>query len=216
MLTIFALIAISFATTGFDLSYFQGSVSQSSFECLYNDGYRFGILQAQRSNGKYNSYAKTQYNNAKNAGFKNVDWYIFPDMDKDAYDQVSSTISSLKSDGLLDGNMIWIDIEGEEYFSDSCSANVDFIQDVVDAARSMWDGCGNHNCIGMYTSNSQWDPIACGSTQFSDMQLWWPRYDGKASTANWSSFGGWSSFNIKQYDDTTDICSTQIDKDWYD
>lgn len=68
------LIASCFATRGFDHSLFQGlnerylaflfssrvfylgAVSQSSYSCLKANGYEFGIIQAQGSNGQFNEY----------------------------------------------------------------------------------------------------------------------------------------------------------------
>eukprot|EP00766_Chilomastix_caulleryi_P005433 gnl/Chilomastix_caulleri/6938.p1 GENE.gnl/Chilomastix_caulleri/6938~~gnl/Chilomastix_caulleri/6938.p1 ORF type:complete len:112 (+),score=22.75 gnl/Chilomastix_caulleri/6938:134-469(+) len=111
--------------------------------------------------------------------------------------------------------MIWIDVEGPEYFYSSCSSNVNFFHQIFDEAKKLYNGCGNNNCIGMYTSPSQWSPICCNDTSFSKYQLWWPRYDGSASSKNWASFGGWTSYNIKQYQGTTSICSTEVDYDYY-
>jgi len=39
--------------TGFDLSYFQGTVSQSAFSCLKSNGYVFGCIQATAGTGGY-------------------------------------------------------------------------------------------------------------------------------------------------------------------
>ena len=50
-------VAVAVATEGFDLSYFQGSVSQSSYDCLAGY-YGFGIIEATAGTGGYNSYGK--------------------------------------------------------------------------------------------------------------------------------------------------------------
>ena len=210
-----ALLSSALATYGFDHSVYQGAVSVSSYQCLKNNGKQFAILQAQQSNGSINQYAYTQYTNAKAAGIQYIDWYIFPTINQSASGQVTNTINYLKNNGLLNTNMIWIDVESSDLFYSSCSSNVNFLHEIFNTARSLYNGCGNNNCIGMYTSASQWNPICCGDTSFSQYQLWWPRYDGSASSANWSAFGGWSWFNIKQYQGTTSICSTEIDYDYY-
>ncbi len=49
-------VSAALATTGFDLSYFQGDVSQSSFNCLKSDGYVFGIIEATAGTGGFNSH----------------------------------------------------------------------------------------------------------------------------------------------------------------
>eukprot|EP00766_Chilomastix_caulleryi_P001023 gnl/Chilomastix_caulleri/2002.p1 GENE.gnl/Chilomastix_caulleri/2002~~gnl/Chilomastix_caulleri/2002.p1 ORF type:complete len:220 (-),score=38.12 gnl/Chilomastix_caulleri/2002:63-722(-) len=136
-LLILALIGSTFAISyGFDHSVYQGNVSVSSYQCLKNNGKTFAILQAQQSNGSINSYAVTQYNNAKAAGIKYIDWYIFPTINKSASSQINSTISFLKSNNLLSGNMIWIDVEGPEYFYSSCSSNVNFFHQIFDEAKN--------------------------------------------------------------------------------
>lgn len=40
------MLTFTFLAIGFDLSYFQGDVSESVFSCLLNDGYDFGIIEA--------------------------------------------------------------------------------------------------------------------------------------------------------------------------
>eukprot|EP00766_Chilomastix_caulleryi_P004393 gnl/Chilomastix_caulleri/5619.p1 GENE.gnl/Chilomastix_caulleri/5619~~gnl/Chilomastix_caulleri/5619.p1 ORF type:complete len:115 (+),score=12.56 gnl/Chilomastix_caulleri/5619:94-438(+) len=46
-----------------------------------------------------------------------IDWYIFPTVNQSASSQINNTISYLKSNGLLNGNMIWIDVEGPRNIS---------------------------------------------------------------------------------------------------
>lgn len=80
---------------------------------------------------------------------------------------------------------------------------------------AMYKGCGAATCVGIYTSASQWNPIACGSTALSGHPIWYAHYDNNPSFSDWAPFGGWSRPSIKQYKDTTSICGTQIDYDWY-
>lgn len=47
---------------GFDLSVFQGDVSQQAYNCLHEYGFQFGIIQAQESNGAFNQYCIDDYN----------------------------------------------------------------------------------------------------------------------------------------------------------
>ena len=55
LLFVTLFIAVSFATEGFDLSYYQGSVTQSAYDCLAGY-YSFGIIEATAGAGGYNSY----------------------------------------------------------------------------------------------------------------------------------------------------------------
>lgn len=105
--------------------------------------------------------------------------------------------------------MLWLDIEGTQYWSSSQSNNINFITRMANRG----DQLGVH--LGVYTSKSQWTPIAGSSTCLSKYPLWYAHYDGKASFSDFSAFGGWSRPNIKQYQGTTSICGASIDKNFY-
>ncbi len=62
-------------TKGVDVS---SSVSTSDLECLKNDGYEFIIVRAYRSLGSPDPDAVTTLANARNAGIKYADVYLFP------------------------------------------------------------------------------------------------------------------------------------------
>ena len=116
-----------------------------------------------------------------------------------------------KNNGTLGATvgMLWLDVEGTDYWSSSASNNVNFLQAMVD------EGNKQGVTLGIYTSNSQWSPIMGGSTQFSMYPLWYPHYDNWASFDDFSSFGGWTSPNIKQYQGTTSYCGASVDLNYY-
>ena len=147
--------------------------------------------------------------------FPNVDVYIFPNTGHSASSEMSDYISALISDGVLTTNMVWIDIEGSQYWSSSCSTNQSWLSEAISTIDSMYKGCGLSSCVGIYASESQWSPIMCNTSQFSNHQLWWAYYSGGASFSDFQSFGGWTKPNIKQYKGTTYICNTAIDEDYY-
>ncbi|GKT15962.1 Glycoside hydrolase, family 25 like protein [Aduncisulcus paluster] len=213
VLAILALVCAVTCTEGFDLSYFQGDVSSSSFTCLKNAGYEFAIFQAGRSNSAYNPYAGDDYSRAKAAGIANIDFYLFPCTEQ-GIDKIKTIISSLKSAGCHAKNMIWLDIEAADgCWSSSTSTNVSFVQEVIDYINGEWTGCGlSTGCTGIYASKSEYTPILGSSTAFSNLQLWYPHY---SSSDSFESFGGWTSYNIRQYAGTTSACSTSIDLDKY-
>jgi hypothetical protein len=128
--------------------------------------------------------------------------------------------------------MLWLDIEGTQYWSSSTSNNVDFLQRMVNQgiARGVSMGayafvlllrrswfCLIISCAlsGIYSSSSQWTPIMGGSTQFSKYPLWYAHYDNNPSFSDFKAFGGWSTPNIKQYAGTTSLCSASVDLSWY-
>jgi hypothetical protein len=62
--------------------------------------------------------------------------------------------------------MLWIDVEGSQYWGSSQSANVNFIVAMAN------EGVARGISIGIYTSASQWSPICGSSTALSKYPLW--------------------------------------------
>ncbi|KAJ3439686.1 lysozyme protein [Anaeramoeba flamelloides] len=210
LLIILLILKITLATRGFDFSYFQGTPSVTDLKCLKNDGFDFGFVQAQRSNGEYNPYIKQVFKNLREAGLKYVDVYIFPNVKEDARGQIYKTISKLKEDGVLTDNMVWLDIEKYEWPS-SHTTNIKFIEEMIDEVENQYKG----GKVAIYSSKYSWDAITGGTTKFKDYQLWYAHYDNNESFSDFEPFGGWTKPNIKQYKDTTSICGTSIDYDYY-
>ena len=128
---------------------------------------------------------------------------------------MTTYVNDLLNDGVLTTNMIWMDIEGSEYWSSSCSDNQNWLAEAISTIEGMYKGCGLSSCVGIYASESQWSPIMCNTSQFSNHALWYAHYDNNPSFSDFTPFGGWSEPNCKQYAGTTNICGTQIDKDYY-
>jgi hypothetical protein len=104
---------------------------------------------------------------------------------------------------------IWLDIEGQQYWLGSASANQDWYKQLVDA-------CKSQTTCGVYGSANAWSTIF-GSTSFSygsDLPLWYPHYDNSASFSDFSSFGGWSSPYAKQYQGDVTLCGFGVDMDY--
>jgi hypothetical protein len=69
--------------------------------------------------------------------------------------------------------------------------------------------------IGIYGSNRYWQPIMCGTDQFSNYDLWWPRYDNLKNFNSFTPFGGWNQPYMKQYTAEVPICCCpDTDLDW--
>ena len=117
--------------------------------------------------------------------------------------EANSTVGSTKY------GMLWLDVEGTQYWSSSTSNNVNFLQKMVD------EGKKKGVSLGIYSSSSQWNPIMGGSTAFKSLPLWYPHYDNSASFSDFKSFGGWSKPAIKQYAGDVSFCSAGVDKNYY-
>jgi GH25 family lysozyme M1 (1,4-beta-N-acetylmuramidase) len=225
-----ALFAAAFATYGVDVS--QRTYS-SNFQCMVQNGYSFAIVRVYRSTGSPDPNGPYTINDAWSGGMSYVDGYIFPDYFKgNGAQQVKDTVNYLASNGLKHVSrphddsspaltaeevenfkstygMLWLDIEGTQYWSSSTSSNVAFIRDMYNECKALGVSCG------MYTSKSQWDPITGGDTGFGDMPLWYAHYDNNPSFSDFSAFGGWSKPAIKQYAGDVTLCSAGVDKNYY-
>ncbi|RYG64455.1 hypothetical protein EON64_13955 [archaeon] len=219
-----ALLAAAFATHGVDVSQ---ATTQSSFSCLKSNGYSFAVVRVYQSAGHTDPNGAASIQNAWNGGMAHVDGYIFPCYScGNAAKQMDDTINYLSSHGIytmkegeLRGTsnstsgvtvgMIWLDIEGTDYWSTSTTSNVNFLTDMVN------EGKARGISMGIYTSNSQWSPIMGGSTKFSSYPLWYAHYDNVENFSDFKPFGGWSKPNVKQYAGTTAICSASVDKNVY-
>jgi hypothetical protein len=68
-------LAALLATSGVDVSQLT---STSSYQCLVSNGYSFAVPRVYQSSGKCDPNGKQNINNARSAGVKYVDGYIFP------------------------------------------------------------------------------------------------------------------------------------------
>jgi GH25 family lysozyme M1 (1,4-beta-N-acetylmuramidase) len=207
LLVVFCLfIAAAFATHGVDVS---APTATSSFSCMVNNGYHFAVVRAYRSNGTPDPNGAQTINNARAGGMSNVDAYMFPcPTCGNPAKQMSDTVASLKA-GQAKYGMIWLDIEGPQYWHKSQQANRDFFNGLVAQGRAM----GVH--MGVYTSKSQWIPIMGDWSGGSSLPLWYAHYDGNPSFSDFSAFGGWSKPSIKQFKGTTSLCGGSVDENWY-
>lgn len=80
---------------GFDVGWPQGSLSQSQFSCLLNQGYSFMTQEVHLETGNIWPDAVPNIQNALAAGFTNVWAYHFFNMTEDPYDQVTLSIQTL-------------------------------------------------------------------------------------------------------------------------
>eukprot|EP01086_Lenisia_limosa_P010976 TRINITY_DN35_c0_g1_i2.p2 TRINITY_DN35_c0_g1~~TRINITY_DN35_c0_g1_i2.p2 ORF type:complete len:114 (+),score=24.33 TRINITY_DN35_c0_g1_i2:190-531(+) len=108
----------------------------------------------------------------------------------------------------IHADMIWIDVEGTQYWKDH-TYNRQFVSQLVGAL-------GHHgHKIGMYTSKYQWEPIMGSYTFGGNLPLWYAHYDNVQSFNDFRAFGGWKKPAIKQFKGTTNICGASIDKSFY-
>jgi len=198
--------SVVFATYGVDIS---SPVSKESFTCMRNAGYTFAVARAFESINQPDSNAPATIANAWAAGLLHVDVYIFPcPTCGNPAGQIQRMLSFLKSHGSRFG-MVWLDIEGPQYWHSSTSENQAFFNGLVSELK-------NQNIhVGVYTSESQWVPIMGSSTAGSSYPLWYAHYDGAPNFNDFRSFGGWSKPSIKQFIGDATLCGAGVDKNFY-
>jgi len=176
---------------------------------MRSGGVAFAIVRAYQSGGHVDANAAASIKNARSAGIQYVDAYIFPcPKCGNGAGQSQATVNALRSAGAQFG-MIWLDIEGTQYWYADHATNIAFLQSLASGLNSAgvnW---------GVYTSASQWSPITGGWTGFNNKPLWYAHYDGSPSFGDFSPFGGWSRPNIKQYAGDTTKCGVGVDLNWY-
>ena len=201
-----ALSSISQARMGIDISAFIGPID--CFQDIAAAGHSFMIIELQSAH-VWNKDLIHNINNARAAGINDIDVYLFPQKNRTAEEQVHSSIKFL-NDNNVEYGTYWFDVENQTYWFDTCEENVKFLHELIDAALDFLPP----ERIGIYASNYYWQPLMCGSTEFSSIKLWWPRYDNNTSLEKFVPFGGWQKPVMKQYLDLRNLSCTIIDYNW--
>ena len=202
---------VSNSGKGFDISQ---PMSLSTAQCMKSNGYTTVLPRAWTSTGHVDTAACTSLNNAKSAGILNRDVYFFPcpTCSASASSQLNSMVSYLKSNcsGAW-STMIWLDVEGSQYWTGNTTSNRTWYQSLVNACAAL----GTSARCGVYSSYYNWESIF-GSTSYvygqsTTPQLWYAHYDNSASFSDFNSFGGWTKPWGKQYIGDATVCSMGVD-----
>ncbi|KAL0231027.1 hypothetical protein GEMRC1_010432 [Eukaryota sp. GEM-RC1] len=163
-----------------------------------------------------NPYFPNVYRRAIGAGFPHIDMYFFPDKRRNGTMQAREFIEWLRREKVLTNQWIWVDIEDTERFLPTVAENIAFVHEIINEFDRQYKGCGSSTCVGIYANTYQWGRIMGENKDFRNRLLWFPRYDKKPNFDSFIPFGGWTSAVMKQYDNTTPICNTQIDFNYYE
>lgn len=184
-------------------------------KCLVND-YKasYFIPRGYRSIAALDTNLQSNVENAWRAGFESVDTYIFPCFHcrdkKSATTQMRELEKSLIL-GAIDIEIIWLDIEGPEYWSTDVYENRDFFEEMLEVAAST-----KRRYYGIYSSKSQWDAIfGADYTVGSTFPLWYAHYDNVRDFSDFVPFGGFNKPAMKQFAGTYTICGVQVDGNFF-
>lgn len=140
--------------------------------------------------------------------FNNVDVYLFPcPTCGNGAQQVIDTVNYLRGNGVTFG-MLWLDIEGTDYWMDMGS-NQAFFNELVSGISAT----GVH--AGVYTNAYQWGSIMGGWAGGAQFDLWYAHWNDDPSMSDFSPFAGWGKGAIKQYVGDTSLCGCGVDLSAY-
>jgi hypothetical protein len=201
-----ACFAVSSATIGIDIS---SLFAVSSWQCLRNSGYTFAIVRCFCSTGNPDHNCPQSVSNAWQAGFEYVDIYMFPcPQCGNARAQVQSLYNFASN---VKYGLMWLDIEGPEYWLGNYDSNRGFMNDLANSAKEIFgDKLG-----GIYTNKNGWVSIFGDWSAWGSLPLWWAYWDESPSFDNFSPFCGWNKPAIKQYVGDGSACGIVIDKNYY-
>ena len=203
------------------------AVSVDGFRCLSENGYSFFIGRIWQSVGNVDGTGIQNIKNAREAGWKFVDGYMFPCLKERCgtpKEQVEAMMNQLSADGAEVG-MIWMDIEVQEWPADKAH-NQAFVLELVQKAEEMGAK------VGVYTSKNNWDQIiGLDWTGLKDKPLWYAHWNDKAVSVDpfetrgnywfqsfdgFEPFGGWTAPAIHQFQGGHDgPCGVNMDSNWY-
>ncbi|CAL6001362.1 Glycosyl_hydrolase family 25 protein [Hexamita inflata] len=204
-------IFITLANRGFDVTYIPGGVRQDIFNCLNKNGYKHAIVQALNGQS-YNLNAVPEYWKAKQAGIQQVDFYFSCLYFKDPRSYTREILNKLKNEGVLNNNMVWLDVETSNKSFDEEQDNQQYIAVVLDEMTNIL----GTNHVGVYSSSNRWISIVGQDwTGASQYKLMYPHYDNWQSFDDFQSFGGWTSPSIKKYQSNQTECEYDINRNYF-
>ncbi len=187
-------------------------VSVDQWKCLLQNGFgSFAIPRGFKSVGDHDANGAQNIKNARAAGIKYVDYYIFPcpKCYATGAQQVQNSVQHMRNAGANFG-MVWLDIEGSQYWRGNYADNKAFFQSMLQGAAATGAK------FGIYSSAYMWSSIfGNGYTLGGNLPLWYAHYDNSPSFSDFKAFGGWSRPAIKQYSDKAGLCGVGYDRNYY-
>ena len=178
-----------------DVSHWSGSGWSAG--CFIDNGVTHLIAGTQNP-----TITRAQLEAALAAGMT-VDAYVFLYWGSDITTQVQKALETVQGYPIT---RLWLDAEN----SSAGYRSAQILQKIQEAL----DACGSTPC-GIYTAKWWWDPATNYSAAFSDVPLWYARYDLTPDFNDWyngiSDFGGWTDPTGKQYQGSNYFCGVNVD-----
>ena len=177
-------------------------VSPGLWQCIKTHGVDFLTARAYRSFGSVDPNVITNIKNARAAGIKEVDVYIFPCVScANPRKQVTDTLANLKD---VEFDKLWIDVEEYQWNKDK-AVNREFLSQMLDEASK------HVKQLGIYTNWHEWDAIVGRDWDAaSKYLLWYPHWDHDPTFNDFRPFGGWTKPFRKQMTCDTFYCNEKF------
>jgi len=206
----------TFAINGIDINTGEGPFSLDTWKCVKNSGYDFAIIQIWRGGYQLGKHFTTEWTNAKAAGIKYVDAYIFAcnNCIGNAPENVCSKVASALPNG-FDG-MVWLDIEiCTACFVGSPEDKLHYFESIVNVCTSKGMKMGIYSFYGGW-----WDMF--GSPRYTSgtltkLPLWYAHYNNDKTFSDFEQykFGDWKKPAIKQWKADATVCGILCDLSAY-
>jgi len=195
------------------------AVTQASFNCIYNSGYKLAFLRiyGPNNNGQGDATGVNNIYYATNAGLS-YEAVVTPSTTnvKSASNQFTEAYNYANSQGLK-LNRVWLQVTSPINWGGNTYTNVQFINNFINSASSYGIN------VGIYTNWYDWQQITGSSSSISKFYaLWYWSANGvgkngeTATNANdFVQFGQFNSAMIKQYGIGESVCSSNVNVNIY-
>jgi len=203
---------VTFITPSFALASAVDSstlVSEATYAKAIGEGFTKAIIRGYSEacgvGGEVDPNFVASYNNARAAGYTDIDTYWFPctgsTHDCKPYDTQLAEISQTFNANHMSIGTIWVDFEADTSICHNwdygSAGNLQQANDIISAIRA-----SGFN-FGVYSSPGEWSAIF-GSTSIvldNSAPLWFATYNGVENLTLQSPFGGWITAVGHQYTD---------------
>ncbi|CAG8606909.1 11635_t:CDS:2 [Gigaspora rosea] len=205
-IVVISMINQAFCTLQVDVS---ALTSATAFNCTKNLGYSRAVIRGYfeayglNPGGAIDPNFLKSYQNAKQAGYTDIDVYMFPctgrSTCKTPQQQVNDLVNLINTNKII-VRTAWLDVEVDNE-SGNWKLGAEKNQQILKEFLAAWN-------------QSQWEAITGDKNWVLDssLPLWYAIYDKDPTLNNYRPFGGWVQGTCKQYDGDQKFCEASFDK----
>jgi len=213
LLLISLALTLSLANFGIDFSAYQGSLTNSTIQCLVDNSVTFAVAELWAPCGHINPYFTENYFLLREFNIRKVDAYAVLCDNFTAEDICSSIAHLLPGDFM---GQVWFSVGPHTAcWNGDIGGRIPFIENVV---RS----CQQHGLsVGIHSSANDWAQVVgsqgTSSGVLTPLPVWYADYDNTPNYNDYpvAGFGGWPTPSLKQYAGDKALCGISANLDFY-